>query len=76
MIEPIVITSPAQLPPVWTRGIVAATFEAALADQPLGLSAAAGLPGLAQAGRAGVRFLCTAVIKKELPAQLLQGIQA
>ena len=32
MIEPIVITSPAQLPPVWTRGIVAATFEAAIAE--------------------------------------------
>ena len=32
MIEPILITSPAQLPPVWTRGIVAATFAAALAE--------------------------------------------
>ena len=32
MIEPIIITSPAQLPPVWTRGIVAATFEAAIAE--------------------------------------------
>ena len=32
MIEPIIITSPAQLPPVWTRGIVAPTFEAALAE--------------------------------------------
>lgn len=41
MIEPIIITSPAQLPPVWTRGIVAPTFELALAEYERKYGAAA-----------------------------------